>query len=228
MLRPVHQAGDGSLVVLSGNHRVKASIAAGLTKITVMEVKGDGLTPERLLAMQLSHNALVGEDDENVLKELYDSLDTMGKLYSGLTDAAFGGIADLDLTKLAITAPRYETVTLTFLPEDRELFIEIMEKLGRGAARATRYFARINDYEQFERSLVAVQDTLNIHNQALAVAAMAELALERLGQLEGANGDGGAEQSVGEVISEAGADAPDETDGGDRVAERGGDPGGGS
>jgi hypothetical protein len=200
----IHEAEDGRLVVLLGNHRTKAAIAAGLATIPVMEVKGDDLTAERLLAIQLSHNAITGEDDENILKELYDSLDVMEKLYSGLTDADFGGVEELDLSKLTIGAPRYEEVTMLFLPEDREVFIDVMEKLGKGAAKAKRYFARLEDFELFERAIVAVQDTLNIHNQALAMLAMSELALERLNQLETANGDG--EQSSESVGAETPAD----------------------
>lgn len=183
----VHRAGD-DLTVLSGNHRVKAAIAAGMAAVSVLEVKGDGLTPERLLAIQLSHNALVGEDDQNILRELYDSLGVLEKLYSGLTDASFGAVDDLDLTKLAIGAPTYEHVSLMFLPEDREVFMEAMEQLGRGAARTKRFIGRLDDYRRFEQALVAVQDTLNIHNQALALAAMAELALERLEEMEMADG----------------------------------------
>jgi ParB-like nuclease domain len=156
----IHREGK-ALVVLSGNHRVKAAVAAGLATIAVMEVMGDNLTPERLLSIQLSHNALVGEDDQNILRELYDSLDVLEKRYSGLTDESFGSIDSIDLSKLAIGAPKYEEVHLMFLPED---------------------------HETFKDAIVAVQDTLNIHNQAMAIMAMAELAMERLEQMEMADG----------------------------------------
>jgi ParB-like chromosome segregation protein Spo0J len=196
----VHRQGD-DLVVLSGNHRTKASIAAGLAEITIMEVFGNDLTPERLIALQLSHNAITGDDDQNILKELYDSLDVMSKLYSGLTDDSFGMIEALDLSKLAIGTPTYHTVNLMFLPEDHETFKEAMESLGKGAAKTKRYISRLADFEKFEKALVAVQDHLNIHNQAMSILAMAELALERLEQMEitdgeDANGDN-AETSEG-------------------------------
>jgi hypothetical protein len=184
----VHRQGD-DLVILSGNHRVKAAVAAGLATITVMEALGDDLTPERLVALQLSHNAITGDDDENILRELYDSLDVMGKLYSGLTDASFGGVGELDLTKLAIGAPKYQAVNMLLLPEDHEIFVEAMEKLGKGAAQTTRYIGRLADYATFEKAIVAVQDTFDIHNQAMAIMAMAELALEKLAELEIAGGE---------------------------------------
>jgi hypothetical protein len=192
---PLVHKQNGKLVVLSGNHRVKAAVAAGLEQITVMEALGDNLTPERLVALQLSHNALVGDDDENILRELYDSLDVMSKLASGLTDTDFGGVATLDLTKLAIGAPKYEAVNILFLPEDREVFGGAMESLAKGAAKATRYVGRLADYKQFEAAIVAVQDSTNIHNQALALLVMAELALERLAQMDPDNGDAGSAEA---------------------------------
>lgn len=183
----VHRV-DGALLVLSGNHRVKAAIAAGLPTISILEIVGEQLTEERIVALQLSHNALVGEDDQNILKELYDSLDVLEKRYSGLTDESFGNIESLDLSKLAIGAPKYEQVTLMFLPEDHETFKEAMEALGKGAAKTTRFVGRLDDYKRFEEAIVYVQDTLNIHNQALAIMAMAELATERLAEMEMADG----------------------------------------
>lgn len=183
----VHRV-DGALLVLSGNHRVKASIAAGLATISVLEIVGTSLTPERIVALQLSHNALVGEDDQNILKELYDALDVLEKRYSGLTDEDFGSLDSLDLAKLTIGAPKYEEVHLMFLPEDHETFKDIMDKLGKGAAKTTRFVGKIEDYKRFEDTLVAVQDTLNIHNQAMAIFAMAELAAEKLAEMEMADG----------------------------------------
>lgn len=191
----VHRV-EGALLVLSGNHRVKASIAAGLSTISVLEIVGEELTQERIVALQLSHNALVGEDDQNILKELYDSLDVLEKRYSGLTDEDFGSIESLDLTKLAIGAPKYEEVHLMFLPEDHETFKNLMESLGKGAAKTTRFIGKLDDYKRFEDTLVAVQDTLNIHNQAMAIFAMAELASERLAEMEMADGH---EEETGEA-----------------------------
>lgn len=47
--------------VLSGNHRVMASIDAGLNEIEIMICKNN-LTKEQALAIQLSHNSICGQD----------------------------------------------------------------------------------------------------------------------------------------------------------------------
>jgi hypothetical protein len=195
----VHRAED-RLVVLSGNHRVKAAVAAGLATVTVIEVKGE-LTKERLIALQLSHNAITGEDDQNILRELYESLDVLEQRYSGLMDNDFGLLEDLDLTKLSLGQPSYQTINLAFLPEDHEIFVDAMQQITKGAKNNKRYIARLADFEQFEKTLVAVSDTLDIRNQALAVLAMAELAMDQLDHLtRNANGDG---QGTGETSGQA-------------------------
>lgn len=50
---------DGKYEIISGNHRVRASIDAGLEKILVLVITEE-LSKSKRIAMQLSHNALVG------------------------------------------------------------------------------------------------------------------------------------------------------------------------
>ena len=88
-----HRDGD-ALVVISGNHRVSAAIKAGIEESDVIEVTSP-LTRQQFVALQLSHNAIAGHDDPNILRSLYDELDFGWKEYSGLTDDAFN-IDDLD------------------------------------------------------------------------------------------------------------------------------------
>lgn len=82
LCRPIK---DGRLEVLSGNHRVKASVEAGLEKILVI-VLLENLDESRRIAIQLSHNALVGQDDQNILAELWAKIDDINtRLYAGLS-----------------------------------------------------------------------------------------------------------------------------------------------
>ena len=75
---------DGRLEVLSGNHRVKASIEAKIPVILVLVIT-ETLDQSRRIAIQLSHNALVGEDDQSILANLWSQIETIeDRLYSGL------------------------------------------------------------------------------------------------------------------------------------------------
>ena len=79
-----HRLSDGRVEVLSGNHRVQASVEAGIERILVMIIEED-LTRSQAVAIQLSHNALVGEDDPALLAELWAEIeDIAAKTYAGL------------------------------------------------------------------------------------------------------------------------------------------------
>ena len=71
---------DGKLRVLSGNHRVQAGRQAGVEQILVMVV-GDEKDSDARLAIQLSHNAIAGQDDLVILKELWESIGRIGLGY---------------------------------------------------------------------------------------------------------------------------------------------------
>jgi hypothetical protein len=81
-----HDADSGRRIVLSGNHPTKAAIEAGLSTIFWLEVT-DPLPRQKQIALQLSHNAITGEDDPATVKALYEELEDVSmRLYSGLDD----------------------------------------------------------------------------------------------------------------------------------------------
>ena len=111
---------DGKLLVASGNHRVPAAMKAGIEEADVMEILTP-LTREQFVALQLAHNAVVGEDDPNILQSLYAELSFGWKEYSGLTDDAFK-VEDLDTSVLRVGNPFYEELQISFLPADAAIF----------------------------------------------------------------------------------------------------------
>src|SRR3984957_2089486 len=123
----VHREGE-ALVVISGNHRVSAAIKAGIEETDVIEVTSP-LTRQQFVALQLSHNAIAGQDDPSVLRSLYDELSFEWKEYSGLTDDPFD-INDLDTSVLRVEQPFYEELTISFLPGDADVFRSWLDKIG--------------------------------------------------------------------------------------------------
>src|ERR1700722_348380 len=117
----VHREGE-ALVVISGNHRVSAAIKAGIEGTAP-------LTRQQFVALQLSHSAIAGQDDPNILRSLYDELDFGWKEYSGLTDDEFN-IDDLDASVLRVEQPFYEELTISFLPGDADVFRSWLDKIG--------------------------------------------------------------------------------------------------
>ncbi len=176
--------------VLSGNHRVQAAIEAGIEEADVIEV----LTPlddKRQVALQLSHNAIVGQDDPGALAELYRGLDIEWKQYSGLTDAALNEIHELDVKALALGQPEYQELVLLFLPEEQGAFLRALKSIeGKLKKGVPVVVGRYEDFDRFFQAVVAMKKVKGVHNSALAVRMIAELAL---GQLEAGAGEGPAE-----------------------------------
>ncbi|HAF8817952.1 TPA: ParB N-terminal domain-containing protein [Salmonella enterica] len=169
--------------VLSGNHRTQAAIKAGLEEADVIEIVSE-LSEDEQIAIQLSHNAIKGKDDSNLLRELYDSINSLDlKLYSGISDDDFK-ITDIEVQTLSFVQPTYEDMVIAFLPEEKALFIEALEKIGKKAKDRLIVAGRISDFDLVFNAVINAKSKLNIINTAEALKTLAELALQKLEETE--------------------------------------------
>lgn len=167
LVRPV----DDTFEVISGNHRVQAAIRAGIVDSDVIVVTSE-LSREQFLGLQLSHNAIVGQDDPNVLRSLYDELALEWREYSGLTDDAFK-VEDLDTSVLRVDQVFYEELKIAFLPADATVFKMWLERLGKkGEALVGLY----QDFGVVFDTLVTVKERAGVKNTAAALRLMADMA----------------------------------------------------
>lgn len=171
------------LVVLSGNHRVEAAKLAGQSVVPVMVIQ-NYLTPERRVSIQLSHNAITGQDDPNILGRLYESLSLEYKAYSGLTDDSFNVLEKLDIDSLSLGTPKYEEITLLFLPSEKEVFQKAVEIIDKSKATKTIHLAHYEEFGRLFDALVLVKERNNVFNSAVALRDLVDLAMERLEQLK--------------------------------------------
>ncbi|RTL06431.1 hypothetical protein EKK58_05620 [Candidatus Dependentiae bacterium] len=171
----------GGDVIVSGNHRIDAAMKAGIAEGWVLEIEGE-LPNGRLTAIQLSHNAIAGEDDLNTLEAMYRDLDFADKAYSGLTDDVFN-VSQVDLASLSAGSTTYEEITLMFLPEQRESFEKLLAELGDKASKVPRLVGANRDFDVLFDGIIGVKNTLNVQNTSLALHTLAVLAKERLDQI---------------------------------------------
>lgn len=177
-----YEQSQGELIILSGNHRVEAAKAAGLTHSNVIEIKTP-LPDDRLRAIQLSHNSINGQDDPSVLLQLYETLSLDEKLYSGITDDDFN-IDPIDVASLGCGKLTYAQVELAFLPtevQDVKDWLDHLDKAGRGKDHLV---AAYKDFDRFFDTVVRTKKQLQVYNSAIAFSMMVQLATERLDQLE--------------------------------------------
>ena len=171
---------DGRLLILSGNHRVKAAAAAGITSILVLLIDKP-LAHEELVAIQLSHNAIAGQDDEQILKELYEELNNVEAIvYAGFTSEQIEKLQSADFSALKEEPLHYESINLLFLPGETEHLREIFDRIMDSTVGDMTFAGRISEYDSILQGLIAAKEGQNIINSTLAFFSLARVADEYL------------------------------------------------
>ncbi|MEU0443571.1 ParB/Srx family N-terminal domain-containing protein [Streptomyces sp. NPDC006186] len=174
---------SGRRIVLSGNHRTKAAIEVGLERIWWMEIS-EPLPRQRQIALQLAHNAIVGEDDPATLKALYEELEDVSmRLYSGLDDRTLDLLDEVSVPSLAEANLDFATVQIVFLPDEKEAAEKAFEAARKAASADARWLARIEQYESVLDTLDTVKGAHSIGNVAAVFAIILALVERHLGEL---------------------------------------------
>lgn len=159
---------DGSYTILSGNHRVKAAVQAGIERATCLYTD-EPLDPQQRIAIQLSHNAIAGKDDPATLKLLYEQLDDIDeRLYSGLDDETLELLDDVSPDSLSEANLDFTTVSMVFLPNEAkaigDAFSAARELVGRNA-----WLASMKDYDRALDALEKAGASYGVKNVATAL-----------------------------------------------------------
>lgn len=168
--------------VLSGNHRVMASIDAGLNEIEVMICKNN-LTKEQALAIQLSHNSICGQDDEELLRKLYGKLENLEfKEYSGLTDDFLNYCKEVE-KDFKVPNLSYQALNLLFLPDEIEEIKQILATIS-DLLNNNHILSNMKDYDEYLETSTTISKCLNIKNPSTTFLAMIKLAKENVDKLK--------------------------------------------
>ncbi|BCJ61546.1 ParB N-terminal domain-containing protein [Micromonospora endophytica] len=173
----------GRMVVLSGNHRIMAARDAGLDLVDVIVVD-QPLTRARQVALQLSHNAIEGEDDPATLKQLYEELDDVDwRAYSGLDDKQLDLLAQVDLEGLSEANLDFATVQLVFLPHELEAARTSLDEARKLVQADARWLAGYGNYETTLDALATAHGAHNVGNVATALGLILAVFERHLGEL---------------------------------------------
>ncbi|MEU7093008.1 ParB N-terminal domain-containing protein [Kitasatospora aureofaciens] len=173
---------EGRELVLSGNHRCDAAVAAGLDEIDVMLID-DAQSKDQLIARQLSHNAITGKDDPATLQQLYDQIEDVDwRAYSGLDDEVLQLLAEVSPEGLSEANLDFATVSLVFLPNELEAAREAFD-LARLSQNASWLAARA-DYEQTLDTLASTHAAHKVGNVATALHAILAIVENHLTDLQ--------------------------------------------
>ena len=185
---------DGKYVVLSGNHRLMAAEAAGVEEFLVLCLREK---PDRQtqIAHQLSHNAIVGRDDEQILRELWREIEDLElKMYSGLSSEEVERLDKASYSLISEQRVGFEEISLLFLPEEAERIKEILGGLGRRKA----FVGRLSEFGEVLEGVLAVKKNQDVVNTAVAFVVLAEAVRD---YLEGRAGlSEGIEEGTGDTV----------------------------
>lgn len=169
--------------ILSGNHRVKAAKDAGLTEVMVL-YSDQELTHAQQVAIQLSHNAIAGQDDLAILRELYDEINDVAlKEYSGLDDVVLGKLNPPDLDPLSEKGLEYRIVSIAFLPDEVERAEKLFAKVLEQATGDRTWINRYSDYDRMLDLLTIAKEQAGVKNTATAFGLLLDLAEKHLDEI---------------------------------------------
>ena len=161
---------DDRWLCLSGNHRTRAAIEVGLPTITCLATD-DPLSKEQRIAIQLSHNAIAGQDDPATLKALYEQiLDTSLKQYSGLDDKTLALLDKFSSISISEANLTFQTLSLVFLPDELDAAKKVIDEAkDRAKSSSDVWLARMADYDAWLDAQETVGAAYNVKNVATAV-----------------------------------------------------------
>jgi hypothetical protein len=172
---------ERGLEIVSGHHRNRAATAAGISEVFVL-VDVTGLTRSQIAAKQLAHNAIEGQDNEQLLAEIYRQIEDAESKLEAFIDQKL----DVELPKVKIEGLDIEidfkTVLLIFLPRVKERLDKAIEYLRSSGQRLDGvYIAADSDYTPLEKTVRRINEEYDVRVVADILGKMADLALEASG-----------------------------------------------
>lgn len=169
---------DGKYLVLSGNHRVKAAVKAGLADILVLYI--DQTDKDTQLAYQLSHNALVGKDDVQMLKEIFSEIESLEKKeFAGYNDLQFSDISKISLPCIGDGAITLTELRLQFVEFKKAAIEEVLTALDKATISENSRIIMC-PFDVFIKVFTEIKRRYGIKNKSAAFAKMIDICTERL------------------------------------------------
>ena len=185
--------------VLSGNHRVKAAVAAGVPRILIL-YDDRPLTRQERVAIQLSHNSINGKDDPAILKELWAEIDDLGlKYYAGLDDKQLEQLADAQLKSMREAVLDYKSVMFLFLPEEMEALENAFRRAVESTVCEEAVTARLSEFSRLVDALDKTKASYAIKNHAVALSLVLDVFERNLTDLQSGWFQDGAAKHNGQV-----------------------------
>lgn len=167
------------LEIVSGHHRVRACRSAGITDIFII-LDDTGLDRNRIRSKQLSHNSIQGEDNAQLVKEIYAMIDDAEEKLAAYIDPGIEDLLDKVTTKDVTFDLDIKTILVNFLSYEKHTFQKAADKLN--GMYDEIYTADLKNIEPFMECIKRVGKEYDIRAMNTTFSKMAEIVLEYLGE----------------------------------------------
>ncbi len=183
-----YKKSNGRFVMISGHHRLRACKKLRYSKIGILYCYEEELTKDEIIAIQLSHNSLHGEDNKNILKKLFEQIQTIE--FKKFAHINIDEIAPVDTNGIDISVMK-ETFTFAIVlyPNSFDALDGLFGDIREQAKKSDVIL--LADREPNEELLLRLQkeigDQFNIKSPAVCFAKLLDLAKERLTEIQKEN-----------------------------------------
>lgn len=183
-----YKKNDGRFVMISGHHRLRACKKLRYTKIGILYCNEEELTKDEIIAIQLSHNSLHGQDNRNILKKLFEQIQTIE--FKKFAHINMDDIAPVDTNGIDISVMK-ETFTFTVMlyPNSFKALDDLFGDIREQAKKSDVIL--LADQDPHEEMLLRLQkeigDHFNIKSPSICFSMLLDLAKERLNEIQKEN-----------------------------------------
>lgn len=116
---------SGKYQIIGGHHRYEACVKNGYTKIPCIYANESDLSEDEIIAIQLSHNSLHGEDDKGILKRLFEQITSIDfKEFAHINMEEIGNIETFSTSVVPLS--EHYTISVILYKDDLNLLDELI------------------------------------------------------------------------------------------------------
>ena len=176
---------NGRFVMISGHHRLRACKKLKYKTIGILWADEKDLSRDEIIAIQLSHNSLHGQDNQNILKKLFEQIQSVE--FKRFAHINIDEVSPIDTNGISISVMKETFVFSIILYPDSfanldELFGDIREQARKSD------IVLLADQEPNEEFFLKLQkeigDQYEIKSPTITFAKLLELANERLNEIK--------------------------------------------
>lgn len=180
-----YRKSNGRYGMISGHHRLRACRKLHYKKIGILWCDESELSKDEIIAIQLSHNSLHGQDNTSILKKLFEQIQSVD--FKKFAHINIDEVAPVSTDGISIFALKENFVfTIILYPNSfdnlDELYGDIREQAKKSDALVLAH------QEDNEMLLLKLQQDIgnqfNIKSPSITFAKLLELAKERLDEIK--------------------------------------------